>query len=1417
MGGIALAFVATVSCRPLPYVTPTSIHPGRGDVLYLFDRPRETVFAYSMATRRYVAEFPLGERPDAVTYVPDHNALYVRYAFGPVEQIDLDASDPHRQPFSAAPFSATAIGAAGPFLVVGNTNSFRTYRKDGSLAGQQASLALSWFGEGAWDPVRHRFYRYLALSPLDLAWSVIDPATGAIGSGAATPYHGDFSFGNAIRVAKDGADVLSGNRLRFDANTLEVREALPVDAVDTLWLDAGERITLSREGSDATRLDHWDAAHRILDSEIFRGRPLRVFERETPGTFAVVTEGRWRPRFRTHVPSSDRDGDGVANATDAFPHDAAAASDTDRDGHPDAWNPGFDPESGATELTLDAFPLDSACWQHDPGGGGACDIERAVPAYAPAAIARGTDDVAYLLSPAHDRIFRWSLGEGRALNPIVLRPGASLMAYAGASHRLYVGYRATDSITVIDLAQSTAERPFTGVVGDLVGLATAGPFVLASDTSKDGAHYTFGASGGRISWESRLFAVPPYEWSPATNRMYYFRSPAAGTVEWDAIDPASGAITTSTNGTSVRIGPLLAPLRPSRDGARVLLGTGVLRQGRTLALAGSLPVDPVDAMWLANGGLLTIRASDIGDTIVEQWTSALSLVTQRLVQGAPLRVLESSTGLFVVSSIAGRPVFHAHALGSDGDGDGVPSPVDAFPLDPAASADTDFDGSPDAWNPGRSEADSTTGLELDAHPQDSACTRAEPGVGGVCDVAGAIPAYDPVDAAIDTGGVVYLFSPEHERIYRWSTLTARHLNPIAIARGAIDMSYSSATHRLTLAYPNGALTRIDLAISPAETGFSATYTAAEQLAAAGEYVIAVHAGNGSAPHYSFAPSGALVSFDSSNFNSRAFGWSPVNRRLYYFGDSTSSAPMLSEEISPTGVIRNRIEGEHYSGRPLVPPILPAADGSRVVIGSGQFYDGATLAARERVDAFVDGFWMPDGSLVALRAEGVGASRVVLHGADRVAIQSALFPGAPRRILPWADGAVVVTLEGGRPVFHRWTPLDDADGDGVTDDDDAFPTDPAASVDGDGDGAPDAWNPGRGAGDTTTGLVLDAHPADFACQLASHGIGGACDFRRVIPRDAALPLCAGDEVDALPPTGSLATAPSTGFVALCHGWILYGDRDGYSIVVRELGSGRVGLEVPLPSKPSLLELDADRKRVYVASYYVSTLMVVDLTTKAVRTIALPDYASQLALGNDGDLWLTLGPSYAAVIRRLPGSGAPLMGGWSAAGEHRIVFNRTRSELITGRLDEATSLTRYTWNGSVLTERETNSPGYRGSDLAVSADGQRVAFAPDSDGGTPAATEWLASDVRTRIGRYPLDAASRALAYAPSSDRIAIATNGALSIWDTASRTAIVSTPIPSCSDAVTRQVGYSLGGRFAVARQDCGRGFTSTRFHWLRTD
>ena len=60
---------------------------------------------------------------------------------------------------------------------------------------------------------------------------------------------------------------------------------------------------------------------------------------------------------------------------------------------------------------------------------------------------------------------------------------------------------------------------------------------------------------------------------------------------------------------------------------------------------------------------------------------------------------------------------------------------------------------------------------------------------------------------------------------------------------------------------------------------------------------------------------------------------------------------------------------------------------------------------------------------------------------------------------------------------------DSDGDGYLDEDDRFPTEYAAALDRDGDGAADAWTPGCNQNcKTTSKLLLDQLPGNAAAAL-----------------------------------------------------------------------------------------------------------------------------------------------------------------------------------------------------------------------------------------------------------------------------------------------------------------------------------------------
>jgi hypothetical protein len=1092
------------------------------DVVFLLSRDHDLVFRWSVSEARYLDAYSVGfagEDPLKIAYVAAHQRLYLGYGTGAIRYVPTTGTTRTETAFGVTPTTLHGLTSAGNFLLAHDSSGYYgtayAYNSAGTVVSQGGGY-YSYSREYAWDANSSRVYFFRdGFSPNDLHYLEIDAATGEIGAGGETPYHGSYSIQGPIRVSADGQYVLLGSGDLYSRDDLNWVGSLGSQVVDARWSANGSLVTLSTTGSQTTLRRLASGNRGVLEQLPFTGEALRVFGTDTRMTIVALDGGS--VRLHTYVPSDDSDGDGVANTADAFPLDRAASLDADRDGYPDAWNPGRSQTDSTTGLTLDAFPSDSACWLSTHGAGGLCDYGATMPDYVPDAhqIAQN-GDVVYLLSSANRRVYRWSISGNAYLNPYVVgidqgftTIAPTKLAFSAAHNRLYLGYQ-TGAIRYIDVASGNpAEVAFANTAMAVGGLAAVGNFVLAQDPSGAWAtHYIFNQAGAVTDQEEWNYYSSVYEWDANTSRIYFFRdSQSPNDLHYEVIDQATGQIAGEGEAPYHGSYSIIPPIRVSTNGQYVLLGSGDVYAQSTLSWTGSLGSAIADARWFGSGSLVTLATASNQTTLRRLGASNLATLEQVVYAGSALRVVGSDARMAVIVVNDGTVRFHPYVPNDDSDGDGVANTADAFPLDVAASVDSDNDGYPDAWNAGRGQADSTTGLVLDAFANDAACWLPAHGVGGTCDYAATIPNYIP-DAIAHHGDTIYLLSSANRRVYRRSISTGQYLNPyiVGVNQGfttvaPTKMSYSPTHQRLYLGYSTGAIRYIPTSGSPAEVPFATLSGGVTMLASANNFVLAVDGASYYGSTFVLNNAGAIVSQGGGSYAPATnHSWDPASSRLYFFRDNTSPNDLHYLHVDQvTGLIDATGETPYHGSYSIQPPIRVSSDALYILLGSGDMYSRIGLTWLGSIGMpFADARWMSDNYIITLATSGGQTVLRRISNGVRTVVEQRAFTGQALRVIGSDSAMVVLTISGGTVQFHNYVPSNDSDNDGVANTADAFPLDVAASVDTDRDGYPDSWNAGRSQADSTTGLELDAFPNDAACWLSAHGSGGVCDYGATIP-------------------------------------------------------------------------------------------------------------------------------------------------------------------------------------------------------------------------------------------------------------------------------------------------------------------------------
>jgi hypothetical protein len=789
---------------------------------------------------------------------------------------------------------------------------------------------------------------------------------------------------------------------------------------------------------------------------------------------------------------NDDDNDGVDDSNDAFPFDAAESADTDSDGAGD---------------NADAYPSQAACWDLVEGDGTECYDTWLADQDADQILTTGSG-LYFFFDSGWGQVVIYSQVYDTYAGTVNLNSedSATSITYSESHNRLYVGY-ASGNITYFDISSLSDETLLATATYGIGRVDAAGEYLYVQ-TAEGGYtnSYSYDESGAQI-YNDYGYTYTDTTWVEDDSRLYYVSARSYDALGYMEIDQTTGYMW--ERNFYVDYESVAGSIRPSPTGDRILYGSGHIVDTTSMKFAGNLGYPFEDAFWLSDDEFVALVNSG-DDTYLFRYDATLNVIEYQQFSGSLLGAFKQGNNNYLVLTDGVSISFQLYAPNDDIDGDGVSYADDAFPNDPAASVDSDFDGYPDAWNDGHSAETSTDGLQLDAYPTDSACYLAEQGDGTTCDIAAAVPSFTP-DQVIIESGVVYLLNTSDSRVYRWSLEAEAYLNPLVLSRGTYSesMSLSIEQGRLYVGYSSGAIVYFDLDDNTGEQFFVNLPGGLDGLIAAGNYLVGMTDGDYYSYAYVYAEDGSIASGPRSFEEIEGARWNSVAGKVFAVTTNSYYPEVYSFQVDQeNGELSNTYSGYDYE-YPAVTPVRVSVNGDFLVHGGGDIYSVEPLQRLASLGHSLDDAVWLDSDELAIFVQGTTSFEMTRYRSDTTVLEQINFSGSLQAVASNGADLLMVILEDGSLRFDTYIISADTDGDGVGNSEDDFPNDVAASVDSDSDGLPDAWNEGYTESDSQAGLILDAFPNDFNCQSEADGVEGECNYAAIVPDDFSPTLVTSD--------------------------------------------------------------------------------------------------------------------------------------------------------------------------------------------------------------------------------------------------------------------------------------------------------------------
>lgn len=670
--------------------------------------------------------------------------------------------------------------------------------------------------------------------------------------------------------------------------------------------------------------------------------------------------------------TTDSDGDGTGDNADDFPHDAGETTDSDGDGigdNSDAFpsdpTETQDTDSDGTGDNSDFYPTDAGCASEDAGDGEHC-YATLILELSNLSVENDANNQVFFSLAALDSIVSFNLDSNQFTRVSMAsdnNENLNVMAVSEVHNRLYLGF-STGRIAYIDLTELTLNE-FSSASEAVYGLAAVGNYILAQDNS--GAwesHYIFDVNGNQTDWKEWNHYSRVYAWNNTLERVYFFRDTSSpNDLMYEDIDQASGIITADDDSPYHGDFSIAPPIIVSPYDDQVLLGSGDIYDAQTLEHQGSIGFAFHQGYWTADSGLVIFQQQG-NSFLLTRFNDGFAVVEQTRFSGELLDVVSQTEKAVLVVEMNNTISYIDYIADDDIDDDGVDNLEDAFPEDAAASVDTDNDGAPDSWNDGYSEAESTTGLQLDVFPTESSCWLESHAEEGNCDPNQRL-VFGEAQSSQLYDGILYVLSPEDRRINRSEVSSSTYLNPILLSNN--DVYGQPLTVAVggdlgvLVGYDSGNILRYSLDGLGTPIVFGRLANEVHQVFVAGEQAIAIYGSGNYYRNYAVLDeNGQVVSTYTNGDYSNDYEFNYNSNRLYWFSNSYSDY-LYSALLSSTGTL-TEIHSRRYNSNPTS-FMSVSGDDSRIVtsenITVADYYGDPVVASLARPTGLTDSAVLQD--------------------------------------------------------------------------------------------------------------------------------------------------------------------------------------------------------------------------------------------------------------------------------------------------------------------------------------------------------------------------------------------------------------------------------------------------------------------------